>query len=163
MNALDLAVLCNNSVALAADVAEYRRSVEVNAAQGLGEAGVRVSQEADAALLVGVQVLAPGLHDEGVVDRHDDDVAGCLCLLRCDVAGDVRLGAAGACGRAWLGWNGEDREEEGVGRRTEGGGDADDQALALGQVLGQVDLGSWGTVVQLDAGDGVADVDHGDD
>jgi len=56
-------------------------------------------EKTNLALLLRVELLAPGLHDKGVVDGHDVHVAGLERLLARDVARDVRLGAAGACGR----------------------------------------------------------------
>lgn len=70
-------------------------SAEVFRGQG-GAWGVLVCGNTYAAV-VRVKRLAPCLHDEGVVDGDDEDFAGGLGLLALDVAGDVGLGAAGAC------------------------------------------------------------------
>lgn len=96
MHTRNLAVLRDKCVPLSPHVAQHGRSVKVDAAQGLCELGGGVGEEADAALAVGVEVLAPGLHDEGIVDGDDEDVAGRLELLGADVVRDVGFGAAGA-------------------------------------------------------------------
>jgi len=100
MHALDLAVLGDDGVPLAPDVAQDGGGVEVDVAERLCELTGRVGEEADSGLLVLVKVLAPGVHDEGVVDANNKDFAGGLRLGRGDVTWDVGLGAAGA----WWGW-----------------------------------------------------------
>mmetsp|Transcript_249 Transcript_249/g.827 ORF Transcript_249/g.827 Transcript_249/m.827 type:complete len:237 (-) Transcript_249:36-746(-) len=89
----DLAVVDDHGVALGAHVAELVRGVELHI-QGLGELAAGVREHGDLAL--GLLLLAPGLHDEGVVhgDARDDLGAGRLQLLGAlDVARQVLLGA----------------------------------------------------------------------
>lgn len=118
----DLAVLGDDGVALAPDVAEHRRGVEADVERlceltgCVGEiadllAGVRFRQyirrfplklrRTEQRVrtypgLLGVQGLAPGLHDKGVIDGDNNDLAGIFGLWGVDVARDVRLGAGGA-------------------------------------------------------------------
>jgi hypothetical protein len=61
VHALDLAIQGRNRVALASVGAQERRSRELDV-QGAGEGAVMVAQEADAALLVGIEGLAPRVH-----------------------------------------------------------------------------------------------------
>jgi hypothetical protein len=53
--------------------------------------------------------------------------------------------------------------EKSDGERTEGSWDANDQAIALCELGREVDLVTWAALLELDAGDGVAWLDHGCD
>lgn len=53
--------------------------------------------------------------------------------------------------------------EKSDGERTEGSGDANDQAIAICELSREVDLVTRSALLELDAGDGVAWLDHGCD
>lgn len=61
VHALDLAIQGRDRVALASVGAQERGSRELDV-QGAGEGAVMVAQEADAALLFGIEGLAPRVH-----------------------------------------------------------------------------------------------------
>ncbi len=77
---------------------------------------------------------------ECIIDAHDEDFTGLACFAAVNVARDVFLRAAGG----------------------EGGGDAYDEAVGnAAVVLGQVHLVGGRVLVQVDVGNGIADLDEG--
>lgn len=64
-NALNLAILNNSSVSLAAVCAQERSGWELEV-EGAGELALWVAEEADSGFLVGVEGLAPGVHADFV-------------------------------------------------------------------------------------------------
>jgi len=133
---LDLAILNDQGVTLAAVVAEDGGGIEIEV-ESLGELAVGVGKEADTALLVSVKIVGPCLHDKGVVDRDDEDITGILELLVVDVTGNVGFGA----------------------RRTESSRDTNDKTLAL-EDLGDGDLVAGRVLHQLNVRNRVADLNH---
>lgn len=130
---LDLSILNEKNVALAAVVAEDGAAVEAEV-EGLGELARGVTEEANAALAGGIEGISPSLGHEWVVDRDDESLTSLLELGVVDEAGNVGAGAGGA----------------------EGGRSANDNSLVL-DLLGQVDLVTGGVLDQdVQAGDGVA-------
>lgn len=70
---------------------QHTRGVKVQS-EVLDELALRVSKHGD--LVANVQVLAPGIHDKGIVDRNASDQLDALVLqfiVMLKVAGDVGL------------------------------------------------------------------------
>jgi len=101
-----------------------------------------------------------------VVDRDDKHLTGVLQRRVVDVAGHVGAGARRACGSEGSLVSYRHRymaANHGCGniwKRTEGSWDTDDNTLAL-KLLGDVDLVARRGLDEVDAGDGVANLNTG--
>lgn len=81
----------------------------------------------------------PGMHlHEGIINRDDKDLAGVLELGMGDELGDMVVGA---------GWG-------------KGSWDADDDGRAVANLSGQVDLVAGVGLGEVDARNGISDLDH---
>ena len=92
MNTRDFAVVYIQRVPLTARLTKDCSPIK-SQVQRVRESCVRVCEEADAALVLGVQALAPCFHYKGIVDADDVDLT---CIFEAgvvDVARDVRFGA----------------------------------------------------------------------
>ncbi len=92
----DLAIVGDQCVSLASVVAKECCRVELDV-KGTSELACGVTHETNAGALVCVERLGPSLHDEGIVDRDDKDLAGGFELVGGEVAGDV--GVCVVCGQ----------------------------------------------------------------
>ena len=92
----DLAIVGDQCVSLASVVAKECCRVELNV-EGTSELACGVTHEANAGALVCVERLGPSLHDEGIVDGDNENLAGRLELVGGEVAGDV--GVCVVCGQ----------------------------------------------------------------
>jgi len=127
-DALNLAILNGQGISLAALVAEDGSSVKFNI-EGFCEFSSRISEEADAGAFVGVEGLAPRIHDKWVVDGDNEDLARLLDLGMAHVAWNVGVAACWA----------------------ESSWDTNDDAVAR-QLAGQVDLVARAILDQVNAG-----------
>lgn len=77
MSLLDLTVLNNKGITLAARSTEDCCTVEVEV-QSFGESTVGVGKETDATLAVWIECLTPCLHHKSIIDGDDKHIAGIL-------------------------------------------------------------------------------------
>jgi hypothetical protein len=161
MYTLDLAILGNDSVALATIIAEQGGTVKLDVPRASEVAG-RVAKEADATGLILVERLGPCFHAVGflsvsailtwlverdfaewchlhkcIVDRYNEHLACARQVRARNVAGDVGVGAG----------------------RGEGSWDADDKAFAGGEFAREVDIVAGRALDEGSGGDGVTDFD----
>ena len=99
LDRLDRAVVDDHGETLAAQAQAARAQVQLKAG-GLGEFGGTVTDQQN--LAFGALVLGPGAHDEGIVDRHADDLVDALALQVGGFFDEARemLGRAGRRERA---------------------------------------------------------------
>jgi hypothetical protein len=115
-----------------------------------------------AALAGRVEACAPGFHHKGIVDRHDEHVAGVFELGVADVAWDVCARASGAyieSATDHIYLVAQCHKKQAVWRRTKSSRNSNDNALL--QLLGEIDLVARRVLEQLDVGDRIADLDKG--
>lgn len=137
MGALDFAILNHQCITLATVLTEDSSTVK-SEVEVLGELTGRIAKKADFSLGGWVKGCAPGFHDEWIIDRDNEDLAGILKLVAADIARDMGSRA----------------------RRAEGCGHANNEALAGGELLGQVYLITGRAFDKVDTWDGITDFDH---